>query len=119
VPASKVATIAITAAVVLRITLVAVYGLGLGKILHNTGSIMILTAYVILLGLPVWALLRGSIHSYHPFPWSAPAPSWRNLAVFGQVCVGGLSGLEYVAILAGESRNPGRTSGDRSCCRLR
>jgi amino acid transporter len=111
VPASKVATIAITAAVVLAITMVAVYGLGLGKILHNTGSIMILIAYVILLGLPVWALLRGSIHSYQPFPWSAPAPSWRNLAVFGQVCVGGLSGFEYVAILAGESRNPGKNIG--------
>ncbi len=68
VPASKVATIAITGRVVLAITMVAVYGLALGKILHNTGSIMILIAYVILLGLPVWALLRGSIHSYQPVP---------------------------------------------------
>jgi len=111
VPASKVATLAITGTVVLAITLVAVYGLALGKILHNTGSIMIMTAYLILLGLPVWALLRGSIHSYQPFPWSMPAPTWRNLAVFGQVSVGGLSGFEYVAILAGESRNPAKNIG--------
>jgi glutamate:GABA antiporter len=111
VPASKLATLAITGSVVLAITLVALYGLALGKILHNTSSIMIMTAYVILLGLPVWALLRGSIHSYQPIPWSAPELTWRNLAVFGQVSVGGLSGFEYVAILAGESRNPGKNVG--------
>ena len=111
VPASKVATLAITGAVVLAITLVAVYGLALGKILHNAGSIMILTAYVILLGLPIWALLRGTIHSYQPVPWSAPAMTWRSLAVFGQVSVGGLSGFEYVAILAGEWRSPAKNIG--------
>jgi glutamate:GABA antiporter len=110
-PSSKVATLAITSAVVLAITVVAVYGLGIGKLLHNTGSVMILTAYVILLGLPVWALLHGSIRSYQPIPWSPPAPSWLNLAIFGQMCVGALSGFEYVAILAGESRNPETTVG--------
>jgi hypothetical protein len=33
------------------------------------------------------------------------------MAVFGQVCVGGLSGFEYAAILAGELRNPGKIIG--------
>jgi amino acid transporter len=110
-PSSKVATLAITGAVVLAITVVAVYGLGIGKLLHNTGSVMILTAYVILLGLPVWALLHGSIRSFQPIPWSPPAPSWFSLAIFGQMSVGALSGFEYVAILAGECRNPERTVG--------
>jgi glutamate:GABA antiporter len=110
-PSSKFATLAITGAVVLAITMVAVYGLGVGKLLHNTGSIMILTAYVILLGLPIWALLHGSIRSYQPIPWSPPAPSWFSLAIFGQMTVGALSGFEYVAILAGECRDPERTIG--------
>jgi glutamate:GABA antiporter len=110
-PASKAATLAITGSVVAAITVVAVYGLGLSKILHNTGSIMILTAYVILLGLPIWALVHGAIKHYEPIPWNPPAPSWINLAIFGQMCVGGLSGFEYVAILAGESRNPAKTVG--------
>jgi hypothetical protein len=35
------------------ITAVAVHGLDIGKWLHNAGSVMILLAYVILLGLPV------------------------------------------------------------------
>ena len=37
-------------------------GLNIGKWLHNAGSVMILTAYVILLGLPVWAMAHGSTH---------------------------------------------------------
>jgi amino acid transporter len=111
VPHSKAATLAITATVVVVITVVAVYGLGIGKILHNTGSIMILTSYAILLALPVWGLMHGSIRSYDPVPWSPPAPSWFGLAIFGQMCVGALSGFEYIAILAGETRNPGRAIG--------
>jgi glutamate:GABA antiporter len=110
-PSSKVATLLITGAVVLAITVVAVYGLAIGKVLHNTGSIMILTAYVILLGLPIWALLHGTIRSYQPLPWSPPAPTWFSLAIFGQMSVGGLSGFEYIAILSGECRNPEKTVG--------
>ena len=49
--------------------------------------------------------------NYHPFPWNPPKPSWLNLAIFGQMTVGALSGFEYVAILAGESRNPEKTIG--------
>jgi amino acid transporter len=35
----------------------------------------------------------------------------RTMALFGQIMFGGLCGLEYVAILAGESRQPARTIG--------
>jgi len=111
VPASKVATLLLTGAVVVAITVVAVRGLGIGKLLHNTGSVMILAAYAILIALPLWALFHGSISSYQPFPWKTPTPSWLSLAIFGQICLGGLSGFEYIAILAGESRNAERTVG--------
>src|SRR5579883_772127 len=57
-PGSKAATLAITAAIMAGITFVAIRGLNLGKWLHNAGSVLIMTAYVILLGLPIWALLR-------------------------------------------------------------
>ena len=111
IPGSKLATLAITGAIMAGITLVAVRGLDIGKRLHNTGSVLILTAYVILLGLPVWALLRGSIHHYEPFPLEMPKMNWFSLAVFGQMCVGALSGFEYVAIMAGECRSAARTIG--------
>src|SRR5262250_2390714 len=115
-PASKLATLALTGGVMLGITLVAIRGLDMGKWLHNIGSIGVMTAYVILLGLPLWALLsgsmsRGSIEHYEPIPWQLPQPSWFGLAIFGQMTVGALSGFEYVAILAGETRSAARTIG--------
>src|SRR5262244_2164743 len=110
-PASKLATVALTGSVMAGITLVAIRGLDIGKWLHNIGSIGVMTAYVILLALPLWALWRHSITHFDPIPWQPPRPSWFGLAIFGQMTVGALSGFEYVAILAGESRNPARTIG--------
>src|SRR5437588_10482024 len=72
---------------------------------------MILTAYAILLGLPFWALARGSISRFEAVPWQLPKMDWFSLAVFGQMTVGALSGFEYVAILAGECRGAARTIG--------
>jgi amino acid transporter len=110
-PASKLATLALTGTVMAGITLVAIHGLDIGKWLHNIGSIGIMTAYVILLALPTWALLRHTIAHYEPIPWQPPRPSWFGLAIFGQMTVGALSGFEYVAILAGECRSAARTIG--------
>ena len=110
-PASKLATVLMTGSIMAAITLVAIRGLDIGKWLHNVGSIGIMTAYVILLALPVWALLHHSIRHYEPIPWHMPRPSLFSLAIFGQMTVGALSGFEYVAILAGETRSAARTIG--------
>ncbi len=111
IPASKLATMLLTGGVMAAITLVAIRGLDIGKWLHNIGSVGIMVAYVILLALPIWALLHHSIAHYEPIPWQAPHLSWFSVAVFGQMTVGALSGFEYIAILAGECRNPARTIG--------
>src|SRR5215471_497290 len=107
IPASKAATLALTGGVMAGITLVAIRGLDIGKWLHNTGSVMILLAYVILLGLPLWALWRGSRAHFDPNPWECPEAKWLSLAIYGQITVGGLSGFEYVAIVTGQSRGGG------------
>ena len=107
-PASKSATLLLTGGVMAAITLVAVRGLDIGKWLHNAGSVLVMLAYVILLTLPVWALLRGSISHYEPIPWAWPKLDLFSLAIFGQMTVGGLSGFEYVAIMAGECRGHNR-----------
>jgi len=108
---SKLATLLLTGAVVAAITLVAIHGLDIGKWLHNAGSVLILMAYAILLPLPLWALWRGTLHHYDPVPFELPKLDWFSLAVFGQMTVGALSGFEYVAILAGETRSAARTIG--------
>ena len=89
----------------------AIRGLHVGKWVHNAGSAMILLAYAILLGLPLWTLFHGAPSHYEAIPFQAPAMSWFSLAVFGQMTVGALSGFEYVAILAGECRSAARTIG--------
>ncbi len=111
VAGSKPATFAITGVVLAAITLVAIRGLNLGRWLHNTGSVMILLAYAVLLALPVWALWRGSLHHFDAIPWEWPKANLFSLAVFGQMSVGALSGFEYVAIMAGECRSAARTVG--------
>src|SRR6202020_673011 len=68
-PASKLATLALTGTVMAAFALVAIHGLDIGKWLHNIGSMLILLAYAILLALPLWALWRGRIHSYSTIPW--------------------------------------------------
>jgi amino acid transporter len=110
-PASHAATSLLTGAILILIAWVAVRGLSIGKWLHNAGGFASLSAYAILLALPVWALLRGRAISYIPIPAALPEASWVNLAIFGQMTVGGLSGFEYVAILAGECRDAARSIG--------
>jgi amino acid transporter len=110
-PGSHSATSALTGLVLLFIAWVAVRGLSIGKWLHNAGGFAVILAYTVLLALPVWALLRGRAVSYTPIPLAWPQVSWVNLAIFGQITVGGLSGFEYVAIMAGECRDAGRNIG--------
>ena len=110
-PASKPATSFLTGLVLIFIAWVAVRGLSLGKWLHNAGGFAVLSGYAILVALPVWAILRGKAVSYTPIPLALPEASWVSLAIFGQMTVGGLSGFEYVAIMAGECRDAARNIG--------
>ena len=45
------------------------------------------------------------------FPGGAPPPTLRSLALFGQMIFGAFCGLEYIAILAGESKHAARGIG--------
>jgi amino acid transporter len=110
-PASHAATTLLTGAVLIFIASVAVRGLSIGKWLHNIGAFAVMSGYAILVALPMWAILRGKAVSYTPIPLALPEASWVNLAIFGQITVGGLSGFEYIAIMAGECRDAGRNIG--------
>ncbi len=108
-PDSRAATGSIIFGTATFISLIAVRGLGAAKWLHNAGSVLICAAYVLLLSLPLLAYWAGHPRPYTPFPIERPELSWLNLAIFGQITVGGLSGFEYVAIMAGECRSASRT----------
>lgn len=88
-----------------------VLGLGVSKWLHNAGSVFLMAAFAVLIGLPFVQLARGALPAYHPFAVTMPALTLLSLNIFGKLAVGALSGFEYVAVLAGECRSPERTIG--------
>lgn len=93
---------------VIAMVLAATRGLGLGKWVHNAGGIMLMFTFAILLLLPFIALFRGSISEYHPFSIHLPTPTAKNINVFSKLALGALTGFEYIAICAGETKAPAR-----------
>lgn len=110
-PENRVVSLAIVLFMLTGITLAALRGLELGKWIHNTGGIAIMIVFAGLMLLPLWAMAHHVPVRYTPFAVAAPQMSLRNLALFGQMLFGALCGLEYIAILAGESRDPARSIG--------
>ncbi|HEX5438938.1 MAG TPA: APC family permease [Gemmatimonadaceae bacterium] len=96
---------------ILVMMLVAIVGLRLGKWVHAAGGIAQLLTFLALVAAPFLVLLHGGLKSYHPLAIVVPTISLFSLNVFGKMGMGALSGLEYVAILAGECRNPARSIG--------
>jgi glutamate:GABA antiporter len=87
----------------------AAVGLGVSKWLHNAGSVMLMSAFAVLIALPFVHMARGTLPDYHPFAVAAPALTLFSLNVFGKMAMGALSGFEYVAVLAGETKDAART----------
>jgi glutamate:GABA antiporter len=89
-----------------------VRGLSLGKWVHNIGAFAMLLVYGALIILPFIGLVRGELKQYQPLQIVAPSISiFYCLNIFSKLAVGALSGFEYVAILAGETRAPARDIG--------
>ena len=87
----------------------AAVGLGVSKWLHSAGSVMLMLAFVTLIALPFVHMARGTLPDYHPFAVAMPALTLFSLNVFGKMAMGALSGFEYVAVLAGETKDAART----------
>jgi glutamate:GABA antiporter len=113
-PENHFASLGIVGFIIAAVTLAAIRGLEWGKWIHNIGGLAMITAFVGLILLPAWALWRqrsghqGIDHGME-FAFALPPRNLRSMALFGQMLVGALSGLEYIAIFAGESRQPARS----------
>src|SRR5205809_7022478 len=111
-PNSKWCVSLISCALVVGLGWTAVRGLALGKWVHNVGGLVMLLVYGTLIALPFIGLARGELRQYHPLQIAAPTVSmFYCLNIFTKPSIRALSGFEYVAILAGETRSPARDIG--------
>ncbi|PYS89990.1 MAG: amino acid permease [Acidobacteria bacterium] len=91
--------------------MITVIGLGVGKWVHKAGGVLMLAIFATILILPLLNLANGSLKEYHPFQTELPVISLMTLNLLGKMGFGALGGFEYVAIHAGEARDPVRTIG--------
>ena len=111
-PNSKWCVSLISCALVIGLGWTAIRGLALGKWVHNIGGLVMLLVYGALIALPFIGLARGELRQYQPLQIAAPTVSmFYCLNIFSKLSIGALSGFEYVAILAGETRSPARDIG--------
>ena len=101
----------ISCVLVVAMMLAATRGLALGKWVHNAGGVMLLITFAALIFLPLFGLVRGAIGEYQPFYLQVPTFSSYNINVASKLALGALTGFEYIAILAGETKSPGRNIG--------
>jgi amino acid transporter len=98
------------ALVVSLLTWTAVRGLGLGKWIHNVSGTAMIAVFALLIASPLWAIAHGAPLHYAPFALHLPRTDPMSLSLVGQVLFAA-SGLEYIAIMAGETHTAARSIG--------
>jgi amino acid transporter len=101
----------ISSVIIGMLVVISTIGLGLGKWVHKAGAVMMLAIFATLLVLPILNLARGQITEYQPLAIAMPTVSLFSLNILGKLGFGALGGFEYVAIHAGECRDPVRAIG--------
>lgn len=83
-------------------------GFHMGKWVHKAGGVMMLLTFGTIMILPWLNLAHGSLRSYHPFRTEMPIMSVMSFNLLAKMGFGAFGGFEYVAIHAGECRDPAR-----------
>jgi amino acid transporter len=96
-------TSAVVTAALIWITVV---GLRVGKWVHTIGGALMLTIFAMILALPWLNVANGTLAEFHPLRTATPVFSLLSLNLLGKMGFGAFGGFEYVAIHAGECRDP-------------
>ena len=91
---SSVFAALLTALLLALMVVTSILGLSVGKWVHNTGGIFMLTVFGAVILLPFIGLLTGTLPAYHPFRTSVPELSLLNLNILGKMGFGALGGFE-------------------------
>ncbi len=110
IPENHLVVFCFLAVILVALALSAARGLAIGKWIHNISGIAVMVAYALLILAPLWALLHHAPIHFTPFEIHLPETSPTSLALIGQTLFA-TAGLEYIAIMAGESRAPSRDIG--------
>ncbi|HET6978236.1 MAG TPA: APC family permease [Pyrinomonadaceae bacterium] len=108
---SRVMIMVISFLLVSAMIIAATRGLALGKWVHNVGGIVHMITFAALILLPLFALSRAMGAGYEPFAIRFPTFNEYNVNVASKLALGALTGFEYIAIAAGETRSPARNIG--------
>jgi glutamate:GABA antiporter len=84
-------------------------GLSVGKWVHSAGGALLIFIFAAITILPWLNVARGTVATFHPLATTAPTITVFSLNILGKMGFGALGGFEYVAIHAGECRNPVRS----------
>ena len=103
--------IPISFVLVIAMVVAATRGLALGKWIHNVGALVHLMTFAILILLPFVAYSAATAGEYRPFLLQFPTFTEYNINVASKLALGALTGFEYIAILAGETRSPAQNIG--------
>jgi glutamate:GABA antiporter len=99
----------VSTGIIAALVLVTIRGLSLGKWVHKAGGALMLTTFAMLMALPWLNVAHGTLRDFHPLATAMPVLSILSLNIAAKMGFGALGGFEYVAIHAGECRNPARS----------
>ncbi len=103
-PENHLAVLGLVSVILAGLTWASVRGLGVGKWIHNVSGAAMLVVFAVLIALPLWGLAHGEHLQWTPLRMRMPGFDLRSLSLMGLVAFA-LAGLEYIAILAGESKD--------------
>jgi glutamate:GABA antiporter len=95
-----------TACIVAALVWITIMGLQFGKWVHTLGGALMLAIFAMIISLPWLNVANGTLAAFHPLHTATPAISLLSLNLLGKMGFGAFGGFEYVAIHAGECRDP-------------
>jgi glutamate:GABA antiporter len=98
-----------TAVLLMALVAITIVGLQVGRWVHTVGGVLMLTVFAMIIVVPWLNVAHGSLAAFHPLQTTAPVISLFSLNLLGKMGFGAFAGFEYVAIHAGECRDPVRS----------
>ncbi len=86
-------------------------GLTAGKWVHNAGALTMLAMFAAIAALAILHWVRGERPASPPFALTLPPLTLLSVNILGKMGFAALGGFEYVAIFAGECKDPVKTIG--------